>query len=87
MRKDPGEHLVSKFLEREWQGWKTKLEEAPRKQTRGNCYMGIELRHGVAKKLSMNGFSRDSTIKMYSPCLVHFKVELSRRPGGQGCAL
>lgn len=49
--------------------------------------MGIELRHGVAKKLSMNGFSRDSTIKMYSPCLVHFKVELSRRPGGQGCAL
>lgn len=40
VRKDPGEHLVSKFLEREWQGWKIGLE-APRKQKRGNCSIGI----------------------------------------------
>lgn len=33
------------------------------------------------------GFSRDPTNTMGSPCLVHFKVELSRSPGGQGSAL
>lgn len=49
--------------------------------------MGIEVRYGVAKDLSMNGFSRDSTTKMDSPCLVHFKVELSQRPGGQASYL
>lgn len=36
VRRDPVEHLTSKFLEREWPEWKTGLE-APRKQKRGNC--------------------------------------------------